>query len=72
MDKTGNLWFGTTGEGVYRYDGKLFTQFTKQDGLSSNTVWCLVEDRAGNIWVGTRNIGLYRYDGKTFTSFSEN
>jgi ligand-binding sensor domain-containing protein len=24
-DKAGNLWFGTTGEGVYRYDWKLFT-----------------------------------------------
>jgi ligand-binding sensor domain-containing protein len=22
QDKSGNLWFGTTGEGVYRYDGK--------------------------------------------------
>ena len=29
-DKAGNLWFGTTGEGVYRYDGKLFTQYTIQ------------------------------------------
>jgi hypothetical protein len=24
QDKAGNLWFGTTGSGVYRYDGKLF------------------------------------------------
>ncbi|TDE28723.1 hypothetical protein E0I61_10020 [Flavobacterium ranwuense] len=22
QDKNGNLWFGTTGEGVYRFDGK--------------------------------------------------
>jgi ligand-binding sensor domain-containing protein len=28
QDKAGNLWFGTTGEGVYRYDGKSFRQFT--------------------------------------------
>lgn len=27
QDQAGNLWFGFTGEGVYRYDGKTFTQF---------------------------------------------
>ncbi len=24
QDKAGDLWFGTTGEGVYRFDGKSF------------------------------------------------
>ena len=31
QDKTGNLWFCTSGEGVYRYDGKSFTNFTTKD-----------------------------------------
>jgi len=61
QDKAGNLWFGTTGEGVYRYDGKSFTQFTTKDGLSSNTVWSILEDKAGNIWLGTGD-GICRYD----------
>ena len=38
QDKKGNLWFGTTGEGVYQYDGKSFTNFTTKDGLNSNMV----------------------------------
>lgn len=62
-DKEGNLWFGTTGEGVYRYDGKSFTQFTVKDGLNSNKVWCILEDKSGNIWFGTTD-GACRYDGK--------
>ena len=66
-DKAGNLWFGTTGEGVYRYDGKLFTQFTKTDGLNSNCIYAMLEDKAGNIWFGTEN-GVCRYDGKTFSN----
>ena len=28
MDATGNLWFGTLGGGVSKYDGKSFTSFT--------------------------------------------
>lgn len=66
QDKEGNLWFGTTGEGVYRYDGKSFIQFTVKEGLSSNIVWSILEDKAGNIWFGTDD-GLSRYDGKTVT-----
>ena len=66
QDKAGHLWFGTTGEGIYRYDGKLFTQYTVKDGLSSNTVWAILEDNTGNIWFGTNN-GICRYDGKEIT-----
>lgn len=66
QDKTGNIWFGTTGEGIYRYNGNTFTNFTTKDGLSSNDVWCVYEDNTGNIWFGTNN-GACRYDGKSFT-----
>jgi ligand-binding sensor domain-containing protein len=62
-DKQGNLWFGTTGEGVYCYDGKLFTQFTTRDGLSNNSVYSILEDNIGNIWFGTSD-GLCKFDGK--------
>jgi len=66
QDKAGNLWFGTTGEGVYRYDGKEFTQFTIRNGLSSNTVWSILEDTKGSIWFGT-DMGVCRYDGNTIS-----
>jgi ligand-binding sensor domain-containing protein len=69
QDKAGNLWFGTTGEGVYRYDGKEFTQFTEKDGLSNNKVWSILEDKTGNIWLGTDD-GACLYDGKVFSKIS--
>ncbi len=67
QDKDGNLWFGTTQNGVYKYDGKSFRQFLVADGLVSNNIWCLLEDKDGKIWIGTE-AGLCRYDGKTFTA----
>jgi ligand-binding sensor domain-containing protein len=66
QDKAGNLWFGSTGEGVYRYDGKSFTNFTVKDGLNNNYVWCVYEDKTGNLWLGTAD-GVCRYDGQKFT-----
>ena len=55
QDKAGNLWFGTTGDGVYKYDGKSFTQFTAKNGLNSNSVNHMLEDKDGKIWIGTWN-----------------
>ncbi|NBA85550.1 hypothetical protein GVN16_07250 [Emticicia sp. CRIBPO] len=63
QDRKGNLWFGTTGAGVYRYDGKIFTNFTQKDGLSHDVVYCILEDKAGNIWFGTKD-GVCRFDEK--------
>src|SRR5688500_14800353 len=53
QDKAGNLWFSTAREGVYRYDGKTFTNFTEKDGLSNNAVFTILEDSAGKLWFGT-------------------
>lgn len=65
QDKAGNLWFGTTGNGLFKYDGKTFTQFTASNGLNHNSVNHILEDKDGKIWIGT-DAGLVLYDGKTF------
>jgi len=69
-DKAGNLWFGTQGGGVSRYDGKSFTNYTTAQGLANNTVWSITEDKAGNLWFGTYGGGVSRYDGKSFTNYT--
>ena len=63
-DKAGNLWFATSSEGVFRFDGTRFIQFTKSDGLRSNKICSMLEDSEGNIWFGT-DLGLNRFDGKS-------
>lgn len=63
VDKEGNLWFSIRGEGAYLYDGKAFTNFTTKDGLCSNNVGSIIQDRAGNILFGS-NRGICKYDEK--------
>jgi ligand-binding sensor domain-containing protein len=66
QDKAGNIWFSTSGEGVYRLDGKSFTNFTTKDGLNDNYVSAIIEDKVGNILFGT-NKGMCKFNGKKFT-----
>ena len=70
MDKAGNLWFGTYGGGVSKYDGKSFTNYNSAQGLVNNNVWSITEDKNGNYWFGTLGAGVSKYDGKTFTNYS--
>lgn len=43
--------------------------FGVEQGLSSQVVFTIYQDRAGFLWFGT-NRGLVKYDGYNFTSFS--
>ena len=75
QDKAGNLWFGCNANGIYVFDGKVFRNFTKENGLCHRDILCSLEDSRGNIWFGTRN-GLIRYrpaEGiPEITNFSNN
>ena len=46
-------WIGTLGAGLARFDGRRFRTLTTRDGLVSNTVLALAEDRSGDVWIGT-------------------
>ncbi|MBS4014440.1 MAG: SpoIIE family protein phosphatase [Bacteroidetes bacterium] len=70
IDSNGNIWFGTYGGGVSKYDGKSFSTFDNTHGLSHNTVWSIFEDKFGNIWMGTDGGGISLYDGYSFTSIT--
>lgn len=67
-DRNGDIWVATMGEGIYRYDGESFDNFTVKDGLVTNVVYAILEDKDGNLWFGTTN-GVSRYDGRSFKSF---
>lgn len=71
QDKIGQIWIGTYGGGVSRFDGKYFSHYSQKEGLSNNSILCMLEDKKGNIWFGTNGGGLNRYDGTRFSYFNE-
>jgi signal transduction histidine kinase/ligand-binding sensor domain-containing protein len=80
FDRAGSLWTGSIGDGLRRVAspkairgirvaqfGAEAEQFTTSDGLSSNYVHAVLEDREGNIWSGTR-YGIDRFRDAAFTT----
>lgn len=58
-DHAGNLWVGTTGQGLFRAGAGGVASFRDAGVLPGNSVAALFEDRENNLWVGTED-GMLR------------
>jgi ligand-binding sensor domain-containing protein/signal transduction histidine kinase len=54
-DSEGGLWFGSRTGGLYRWRFGKLTHFTTAQGLASNSIYELLEDRRGNFWISGPN-----------------
>ena len=69
-EKSGALWIGTEGDGVFRtYMGER-VQYTKAAGLTNDFIRALLEGRDGSVWIGTDE-GLNRWRNGALTSYRE-
>ena len=65
QDRTGFLWVGTD-NGLFRFDGNHFVQFSHVEGLPNTEIHALAESPSdGSLWVATPD-GLARMDGRSF------
>lgn len=82
IDRRGSLWIGTAGDGLRRVIdpstirghsvaqfGPEAEQFTEKDGLLSNVVRDMLEDREGSIWVASDR-GLERLSEGSLVPFT--
>lgn len=65
VDKDGDVWAGTWGGGLARYNGKTWRNYTVKDGLPGNHVFMLYIDPKGEMWIGT-NEGLAKRNGDKY------
>jgi len=65
-DKEGNLWFGTSGAGLYKWDGKLFTRFAEESGLKDMIICSIAQDKEGRMWLAT-DVGVFYSDKGKFS-----
>lgn len=69
-DSKGNVWFGSDKEGVCLLHNGVFQYFTTENGLSSNQVRNIYEDKNGMVWFECGE-GLSTYDGKNISIYKE-
>jgi len=65
-DRHGFFWLGTWGAGLLKFDRRTdsFTSYSTKDGLPSDAIYGILEDRMGRLWFSTNN-GLARFDPAT-------
>jgi signal transduction histidine kinase/ligand-binding sensor domain-containing protein/CheY-like chemotaxis protein len=65
----GAVWVATQGGGIIRFREGAYDRYTVKDGLLSDVVWAIYEDRHHDIWAGTtRGVGRL-HDGR-LTSYT--
>jgi ligand-binding sensor domain-containing protein len=75
IDSDGAVWFATmggarfVGDGVYRFDGRNWTDFSTENGLPSDEISAMAVTPDGAIWFGTLSSGIARFDGETWAYY---
>jgi signal transduction histidine kinase/ligand-binding sensor domain-containing protein len=68
VDTEGALWIGADRAGLFRFKDGSFTNYRAGDGLLSNTVAFITEDRDHALWIGTP-AGISRWKNGAFTNY---
>lgn len=70
-DKEKNTWIATDNDGIYVFKSdKTTSHITKENGLPTNNINKIYEDKLGNIWIGTMGGGLVKYANKAFLYYN--
>lgn len=70
QDRDGDVWLGTSGEGLFRYEPSI-SYVEKVEGVSSEKICALVEDEGGDVWASTFfGLNRIRKEDGTVTSFN--
>jgi len=70
QDSHGYLWIGT-GNGLSKYDGFAFENYTVQDSLADDFITCGISN-GNDLWFGHMNGRISFYDGKKFHKVNSN
>lgn len=69
VDRDGNLWVGSVGQGLFRIREDRVEHYGRADGLSNDNVDALFEDKEGILWVATPS-GIDSFRNPPVTTFS--
>lgn len=65
QDSRNRRWFGSDGQGAFRFDGKTLVRYSTKDGLPNDHIRGIQEDGSGNLFFYTSG-GISKFDGQRF------
>lgn len=72
-DKNSTIWISTVGDGVFKFNGKYFENYTVTNGLKSNFCYGIISDFKNGIWVSHSNgISYKNHNKKNFNRIDGN
>lgn len=69
--KNGGYWIATEQNGLFRVKDNNLLHITEKNGLPTNKLYTLFEDREGMLWIGTALKGITKLPSLRFTSFGK-
>jgi hypothetical protein len=69
QDRNGDMWFGTFGEGLWRYDGQKLAHYAGDETFPIGIAKVVYKDRYGELWFGLNEGSVYSFDGTSFVRF---
>ncbi|HEX8637690.1 MAG TPA: two-component regulator propeller domain-containing protein, partial [Pyrinomonadaceae bacterium] len=66
--RDGKVWLSGFGKGLVEFDGREFRLYTKENGLSDNTVRTVAEDNFGNLWIAS-DWGVMKFNRSNFVTY---
>ncbi len=69
-DNNGAIWCGTVNGAIQVKDSSV-VYYNKHNGLTDNTINCVLTDAEGNVWLASDGQGIFRFSGTQFTILDE-
>ena len=70
IDQSGNIWIGTSSNGLFVYDGTSVRNWSEEHGLAESNFHSIRFDDENNMWLATE-LGVVRYDGEQVETFTK-
>ncbi len=67
QDQHYNYWYGSDGDGLYRYNGETLVHYSEKHGLPNGRIRGIQEDHKGNVFVTSMD-GVHLFDGEKFVT----
>ena len=69
QDRERNLWLGSLGQGLYRFQVQSVQTYSTDQGLIDRNVYPIYQDHTGAIWLGAWDSGFSRFRDGKFANF---